>query len=150
MDNNWEKLQLEDRKNVFSWCLDFIQALFPVLLFTYLLLVLVENLFKGSVSLYFNLNYLLISVIGVGTAAVLGIPVNLSNDNPGRLTKKCKLVITCAVIATVVITRQKIGNLGWISYIISILSGGIIAFLAAFAWQRDEGEEVDEEDSQDN
>lgn len=149
MSTNWVKPLLRDRENIFSWCLDFIRALFPVLLFTYLLLILTDTLFEDSVSLYINLNYLVMLVIIVGIAAVFVVPI-MPVDIPGRLNIRHILAIACVVIGAVTITWHKLGFLGWISYIISVLSGGLILFLALHTRGGDEGEKSEDEDSQNN
>ena len=69
-----KKFPSKDRNRSLGWGLELVQVLFPVLLITYLLLILLETIFEGSVSSYINLNHLLIILIVVGIAAVLTVP----------------------------------------------------------------------------
>ena len=136
------------RSGVFRWILELVQALFPVLLTTYLFLILLETVFGGSVSSYINLNHLLIAVILAGVAAVLTAPPKAESAKGKRLTAKGIFMIICAGVAGAAIIWYKTQEIGWLSYVISAVSGGLIVLLSMLIWQGDEGGEGEGEDSQ--
>jgi hypothetical protein len=150
MDISGKNLISKHNNKVAIWCLDFITVLFSVSLFTYLLLILVETLFEGSVSAYLNLDYLLILIIIVGIAVVLSTPVVTDSRIRECLTGMNKFLIIYMGIGGAVITWFKIQNIGWLSIIISVLVGGVITTLPMLIQQGDEGERIEEEDSQGN
>ena len=135
-------------RKIITKCLDLIQVLFPILLVTYLLLILLETIFEGSVSSYLNLNHLLIAVIIVGVAAVLTVPRKVERVEGENLTAKTILVIICAGIGGAAIIWYKTKEIGWLSYVISAVSGGLIVLLSMFVWQRDEEDENEGKNSQ--
>lgn len=142
------KLTLEKKKSLskygnrfFRWGMELVKVLFPVFLITYLLSILLDTLFEGSVSSYLNLNHLLIAVVIVGVAAVLTVPGKVERIEGERLTAKTILVIICAGVGGAAIIWFKTKEIGWLSYVISIVSGGLIVLLSMLIWQGDEGTE---------
>jgi hypothetical protein len=126
---------------------DLVQALFPVLLITYLFLILLDTIFEGSVSSYLNLNHLLIAVIVVGVAAVVTAPGKAEGVKGERLTVKSIFIIICAGFGGAAIIWYKTQEIGWLSYVISVVGGGLIVLLSMLIWRGDE-EESEGENSQ--
>lgn len=129
---------LKERNRFIRWCLELLRELFLVLLITFLLLILVETIFEGSVSYYVNLNYLLIILIVVGIAAVLTTPGKAEMVKGEHLTTKSVLMIICAGIGGAAIIWYKTQEIGWLSYVISAVSGGLIVLLSMLIWRGDE------------
>ena len=134
-------------KRVFVWCRDLVQTLFPILLVTYLLLILFEALFEGSVSSYLHLNYLLITVIVFGVGAVLAAPGKAERVKGEHLTAKNFIMIICAGLGGAAIIWYKTREIGWLSYIISVVSGGLIVLLSMLIWRDDEENGNEEKNS---
>jgi len=132
------------------WCTDFVQILFPVLLATLLLLMLIEAVFEGSVSSYFNLNGLLIVVIIVGIIGLTVAPAEVENKQSKHLTTRNLLIMISAGIGSAVIIWYKTQEIGWLSYIIAVFGGGLIMFLHMLIWRKSEGERTEEDNSQSN
>ena len=111
--------------------------LFQVLLVTYLVLLLVEEIFAGSVSLYLNLNYLLVIVITLGVFDVLSEPPQ-KEEKPA--TKKDYLFVLILGVLGFFIIKYKTSALGWLSWVISIIAGILIILLSILVLQEDENE----------
>lgn len=137
-------------KKVFVWCRDLVQTIFPILLVTYLLLILLETLFEGSVSSYLNLNYLLIAVIVFGIGALLAAPGKAERVKGESLTAKSIIIIICASLGGAVIIWYKTREIGWLSYVISVVSGGLIVLLTMLIWRDDRENDDEGKNSQDN
>lgn len=93
-----EKSPIRGRNRFLKWCTELVGELFAVLLVTYLVLILLETIFPGSVSSHINLNHLLIIVIIAGVAAVLTVPGKVERAKGERLTSRTILMIICAGI----------------------------------------------------
>lgn len=99
---------------------------FQILLVTYLILLLIEQVWTGVVSTYLNINYLLIIVILVGILDVFSEHHTVSK----KTTKKDYLfVFALGVIGTIII-KYKTQTLGTLSWIISIIAGILIILLS--------------------
>jgi hypothetical protein len=127
---------------------ELVKALFPILLVSYLLLVLFETIFEGSVSAYINLNYLLIAVIVIGIAAVLSLSGKAEMEKAERLSARDILVIVLAGLGGAAIVWWKTREMGWLSYVISVVSGGLIVLLTMLVWREDGEEESEGKNSQ--
>jgi len=133
------KKSLSQYRNRFlGWGLELVQTLFATLLITFLLLILLETIFEGSVSSYINLNHLLIIVIVVGVAALLTAPSKAEDAKGEPLTAKGIFIIICAGIAGAAAVWYKTQEIGWLSYVISAVSGGLIVLLSMLIWRGDE------------
>ena len=123
----------------------FVQQLFVTLLVTYLLLLLIETIFPDSVSRYLNLNYWLIAVIVTGIITVLTRqeitkPQEKEEKHPdtGNI-----IVLICIGVIGAALIWYKTREIGWLSYLISIVGGAMIVLLSMLIWQND-GEEKSE------
>ena len=119
-----------------------VQQLFVTLLVTYLLLLLVETIWEKSVSAYLNLNYWLIVLIVVGVVAVLTGPERREEEGR-RLGRRDIAIVICAGLTGAAIVWDKTKEIGWLSYVISVISGGLIVLLFMLVW-REPDEEVED------
>lgn len=139
-------LNTKHRKNKYlRWAVELTHGLFPMLLVVYLVLLLVETVFKGSISSYLNLNHLLIAVIVVGIIAILTSSREAAKIKEGHLIRKGIFIILGVGVLGAVIVWYKTMEIGWISYVISVVSGGLIVLLSILVWggageKADEGE----------
>lgn len=104
-----------------------ISNLFQVLLITYLALLLVEELWSGFVSLYLNLNYLLVLVIVLG---ILDVFSEHTIKEKKRSSRKDYLFIIILAIAGFFIIKYKTSQLGWLSWLISVIAAVLILLLS--------------------
>lgn len=116
-----------------------INHLFQVLLVTYLVLLLVEELWSGTVSNYLNLNYMLVIVIVLGILDVFSEQQRVENK---ETTKKDYVFILLLAIAGFVIIKFKTVQLGWLSWLISIIAG-ILIFLLSILVLEDRDDELE-------
>ncbi len=126
-----------------------LQALFPVLLATAALLVLVETLFKGSVVSYLNLDILLRIVVGTGVVFTVLSSTKAGSVEEARITAGRMVMIVGVGIGGAAIVWYETQELGWLSYVISGVSGGFILQLLISAYQGGEEREI-EQDNQSN
>lgn len=112
-----------------------INHLFQVLLVTYLILLLVEQIWTGLVSAYFNLNYLLIIVIILGVLDVFSEKLPQIGKGP---TKKDYIFVILLGILGAVIIKFKTSSLDWLSWLISIVAGILIILISILILQDDE------------
>ncbi|GAJ10962.1 unnamed protein product, partial [marine sediment metagenome] len=133
-----------------EWVRELVQTLFVTLLTTYLLLLLLETIFKSSVSSHMNLNYLLLIVVVVGIVAVLTTPRKVERVAREQLTPRTFIVIVCAAIGGAAIIWYKTKEMGWLSWVISAVGVGMIVLLSLLVWQGDQDEENKSGSGQDN
>lgn len=114
-----------------------VNQLFQVLLVTYLVLLLVEELWQGTVSNYLNINYLLVVVIILGILDIFS--ENTKKENK-PITKKDYLFVIVLSIAGFLIIKFKTSALGWLSWLISIIAGVLIALLSVLVLEDKEDE----------
>jgi hypothetical protein len=115
-----------------------VQELFIILLTTYLILILLETISEGSVSSYLNLNYLLIAVIATGVIAVITRSEKLKEEGRGCPSRTGIIMTVCVGLAGAAIVWYKTKDIGWLSYLISVVGGGLMVLLSILIWQRDE------------
>ncbi len=104
---------------------ELINYTFQVLLVSYLLLLLAEELKAGFVSKYLNLNYVLIAVILLG---ILTVVFPHEKKIARKVIPLDYFMIGFISIAGGFIIFYKTKELKWLSYVISIV-GGILIFL---------------------
>jgi len=117
---------------------DLINYLFQSLLIAYLVLLLIEQIWTGSVSVYLNLNYLLVAVI------ILGI-LDVFSEHPEKKHEKINwkdyIFISLLGILGFLIIKFKTVELGWLSWLISIIAGILIILLSILVLEEDEKKE---------
>ncbi|MFH0906218.1 MAG: hypothetical protein V1824_02690 [archaeon] len=114
-----------------------VSHIFQTLLVTYLILLLIEQIWTGFVSVYLNLNYLLIVVIIAGI-----IDVFAEHKPQKQKTKKSDYVLIYALgILGFAIIKFKTIELGWLSWVISIIAGILIILLSLLILEEDEDSE---------
>jgi uncharacterized membrane protein len=106
---------------------ELVNYLFQTLLVTYLVLLLIEQIWSGIVSVYLNLNYLLVGVIVIGIIDVFSEHTEKRQD---QVTKKDYIFIAVLGILGFVIIKYKTASLGWLSWVISIIAGILIVLLS--------------------
>ena len=112
-----------------------INHLFQTLLITYLVLLLVEEIWKGIISNYLNLNYLLIIDIIVGILDVFS--EHKEKIIKEKATKKDYFFVFALGIIGFVIIKLKTVDLGWLSWVISIIAGILIILLSLLILEED-------------
>ena len=109
--------------------------LFQTLLVTYLILLLIEQIWTGVVSVYLNLNYLLVVVIIAGVLDVL-------SEQPERkkegVKKRDYVFIFILGVLGFIIIKYKIAVLGWLSWLISIIAGILIILLSLLVLEEED------------
>lgn len=106
---------------------EFSGFLFPFALVFYLILFLLENVFTGFVSNIFDLNYFLIPVVVFGFLAAFASHQQ-EQDKPA--TKWDFILIAGLVVLSFVILVYKTGDLGWIGFVISLISSILILLMS--------------------
>ena len=108
--------------------------LFQTLLITYLLLLLLEEIWIGLVSIYLNLNYLLILVIASG---ILDIFTEKKEIKQKTKRKDILLIYVLGILGFLII-KFKTADLNYLSWIISIIAGILIILLSHLILEEDE------------
>lgn len=114
---------------------ELINYLFQSLLVAYLILLLIEQIWTGSVAQYLNLNYLLISVIIIGILDVF-------SEHPEKKQEKIKwfdyvFIFNLGILGFFII-KFKTVELGGLSWMISIIAGILIVLLSILVLEDDE------------
>ena len=112
-----------------------VNHIFQVLLVTYLVLLLIEQIWAGIVSAYLNLNYLLVIVIIAGILDVF-------SEHPLKqreiVKKKDYVFVVVLGILGFAIIKYKTFALGWLSWVISIIAGILIILLSLLVLEEDD------------
>lgn len=132
---------VEGNKNVKN-ILEINREVFTMLLITYLILLLLETIFEGSVAPYLNLTYLLIIVIITGAITVLATPEEKKERKSETVSKRDYEIALLAGVIGVFIIWYKLRELGLLSYIIAIISGMLITLLSILVLQEEEKDEA--------
>ncbi len=120
-----------------------INYIFQTILVTYLILLLLEQIWQGFVSVYLNLNYLLIAVIIVGILDVF----SLHEDKKNERTKKSKwydylFIVILGILGFVIILFKTKDSLDlWLSSLISGIAGILIILLSILILSEDESKD---------
>lgn len=128
-----------EKRKYLAWAPGLMQEIFESLLVTFLLLLLVEAIFQGSVSNYLNLNGLLIVVIAVGALAALTAAERAEKRGEKRLTRGDIITALCAGMAGAVIVWHGTRDIGWLSYLLPAIVGALIAALLPLLIVRGDG-----------
>ena len=113
---------------------ELISHLFQTLLVTYLILLLIEQIYTGFVSTYLNLNYLLILTIASG---ILDVFTEKQKKTEKTTKKDYYLIYALGILGTIII-KFKTNELGYLSWIISIIAGILIILLSHLILEEDE------------
>ena len=113
---------------------ELINYLFQTLLVTYLILLLLEQIYTGFVSTYLNLNYLLILVIASGILDIFTEKKEIKQ----KVKRKDYLLIYILGILGFLIIKFKTADLNYLSWIISIIAGILIILLSHLILEEDE------------
>jgi hypothetical protein len=124
-----------------------IQQLFITLLTTYLLLLLLENIFPESVSRFFNLNHLLTAVIACGIVTVLTLKDTRKDREEMPVTRSYIITFIGMGLGGAALIWYQTQEIGWPSYVVSLAGGGLIILLSLLIWKKDGEEESEGEDS---
>lgn len=117
---------------------ELINYLFQGLLIAYLILLLIEQIWTGSVSVYLNLNYLLVVVIISG---ILDVFSEHKEKIQQKINWKDYIFISLLGILGFLIIKFKTVELGWLSWLISIIAGILIVLLSILVLEEDEKKE---------
>ena len=109
---------------------------FQILLVTYLLLLLIEQVWPGVVSVYLNLNYLLVIVIIAGVLDVFSEQSFIAKKE--EVTWKDYLFISLLGVIGFAIIKFKTLDLGWLSWVISIIAGILIILLSILVLEEED------------
>jgi FlaA1/EpsC-like NDP-sugar epimerase len=131
---NFEKLE-KNRK--VAQLLELNHETFSILLVTFLLLLLAETIWAGSVSAYMNINYFLIVVIISGVMSILTRKEEEKVEKVD-LTKKDYFYIGALGAAGSLIILYKIKDIGNPAYLISFIAGALIILLSLLIFKEDE------------
>lgn len=121
----------ERHKQIFT----VVNTVFNYILIAYLLLLLVQEFNYLN---QFNLNYLLVATLFFGILTVL-FPVKHEEKKEMKLWDKI-LAVALGIIGAVLIFI-KTQDLGWLSYVISLISGILIVMIGFLIYEDDEKEE---------
>ena len=106
---------------------ELVNHLFQTLLVTYLILLLLEQLWDGIVSVYLNLYWLLLVVIVVGVLDVF-------SELPPRRHARARMIDYVFVwvlgVLGFVIIKVQTADLAWLSWVISLIAGALIILLS--------------------
>ena len=110
---------------------ELVSYLFQTLLITYLLLLLIEQIWVGFVSTYLNLNYLLIITIAAGILDVFS-EKQITSSKPKKFDY---IFIYILGVLGFIIIKIKTADLSYLSWIISIIAGILIILLSTLVIQ---------------
>jgi hypothetical protein len=111
-----------------------INHLFQTLLVTYLILLLLEQIFPGFVSTYLKLNYLLILTIAAG---ILDIFTKQKKVKQKPKKSDYYLIYALGILGAIII-KYKTADLSYLSWIIAIIAGILIILLSHLILEEDE------------
>jgi|GEM_PF-5318709 len=127
-------------KKMYQMVTGTLTALFQVALISYLFFYSIERIKPGFVSDYFELNMLLILtfVSGALTVMLKGIDQNHEEQKPVNapgLRQYVFIIFLGLVVAFIMYERTK--QVGWLSYVISGMSGLVLIVLSISLWWDD-------------
>lgn len=119
-----------DKKEIY-WLMfkEIISEIFKISLISYLVFYLIESFKSGFITDYFNLNILLIITILSGIFTVL-VQSEEEKREPQKIKKRDYIFIVILGVVAAGLIYYKIKGIGWLSYVISIISGIIIILLS--------------------
>ena len=127
--------QRERDKHSKWFVVELAKAIFPIALITYLVYFLFDDLLPGSVSNYINLNWVLAICL---IAGVLSVFTKEKIREKLAITKKDYTFIVVLAILGGVLIWWKTKELGWLSWVISIISGALIVIISVLLLKEEE------------
>ena len=117
---------------------EIVNYLFQSLLIGYLFLLLIEQIWSRSVSVYLNLNYILMIVI---ICVILDVFSEHKKQKYEKPSWKDYTYIVLLGLGGFIIIKLKTAQLGWLSGLISIIAGILIILLSLLVLEEDEDED---------
>lgn len=111
------------------------KAIFPVALIAYLVFFLIDDLLPGLISWHLNLNIIL-AICAI--SGVLSIFAKEEIKEKPTITKRDYAFIAVLAILGTVLIWWKIKELGWLSWVISIISGVLIVIISVLLLREEE------------
>lgn len=108
-----------------------VRAVFVILLGAYLVLLLLETIWRVRVPPPFNLNHLHLAVIAAGAIAVLTWPERAEGGGADRLSRRGIVLVLCAGLAGGLVVWHATRGAGWFSYFVSVVGGALVVLLSA-------------------
>ena len=123
-DNRWFVIELS-------------KSIFPIVLITYLIYFLFEDFLPGLISDHLSLNWILVICAITG---FLSLFTKEEKEKKTALTKKDYIFIIILAILGTLLIWQKIKELGWLSWVIAVISGVLIVIISLLLLEEDEEE----------
>ena len=108
---------------------EIVKEIFKVSLISYLLFYLINTLWPGFVSNYFNLNILVITALVSGIFVMGASHEESGNQDGGKISSKGYFGIILVGIASAGIIYYQLNSVGKFAYAVSIFSGLLVIFL---------------------
>lgn len=119
----------EKNKLIFEHGKYIINYVFQALLIIFLFTLLVQQFYSDFIKSLFNINWFMIIVIVFGAISILFPPETETNSKKPINWKDIIFILILGILGGIIIFL-KLKNIGWISYVISILGGLIIILLS--------------------
>lgn len=136
-----------NKKEAYWWLTkEIISEIFKISLISYLVFYLIESFKTGFITDYFELNILLIITILTGIFTVLFKKEADEKKEKQIIRPKDYIFIIILGLVAAGIIYYKIKGLGWLSYVISVISGVIIILLSILLLNEPEEDDSRSED----
>ena len=116
--------------------LKIISSVFQYLLIIYLIILLIDQYFPIK---FLNLNYLLVTVIVLGVITISFFKPE--KEKKHKITRKDKYLIYFLGILGAILIYLKTKEIGWISYLISIIGGALIIIISKLFLEEENGKD---------
>jgi len=120
--------KITENSRLFRKSSEITRGLFSTMLIIFLLLVLIETVWQGSVTTYINTNHILIIVVILGI--ITALVAKEKTKRLKKITRKDYALIAITSVACTLTIWYKTQNLGWISYSASIIAGALVILLS--------------------
>jgi len=126
----------ENQKMIFEHVKLVISYVFQTLLILFLLTLLIQQFYPDFITSRISIKWFMIIVIIIGAISILFPPEPVSEEKKPANVQDFIFIIVLGIIGSIIIFL-KLKNIGWVSYIISILGGLIIIFLSWLVFSED-------------